>query len=216
MVRMIDEGLSASIVDEQLAFESASEAFLASSSEGSTYPVVEHVDETHRLSGKSASIDRTAAVKIDSYWPSHDTVNLPRNGSTVVLLDPGTGRFRAVIEATDGNAYSTAAADELATSLRAPDDARTLTIIGTGHRAVYEARTVLRVRDFNTVPITGRRPEATRVLAHELWHTPKPAPMPSMSRWNAAARVCWSRQPQPRSHGSKPSGLQAETHISKR
>jgi ornithine cyclodeaminase/alanine dehydrogenase-like protein (mu-crystallin family) len=211
MVRMIDEALSASIVDEQPAFDAAREAFLASSSEGSTYPIVAHVDETNRFTVKSASIDRTAAVKIGSYWPSNDTVKLPRNGSTVVLLDLGTGRLRAAIEAAEGNAYRTAAADELATSVRAPDDARTLTIIGTGHHPAYEARAVLRVRDFNTVPVTGRGLEAARVLAHELRHTPKPAPT---SRWDAAARACWSRQPQPRSHGSKPSGLQTETHIS--
>lgn len=193
MVRMTHEPLSASIVDEQLAFDAAREAFLASPSGGSTYPVVAHVDETHRFTVGSASIDRTVAVKIGGSWPANDTVNLPRHGSTVVLLNPGTGRLCAVIAAAEGNAYRTAATDELATSLRGLDDARRLTIIGAGHQAADEARAVLRVRDFKTVPVTGRRPEADRVLAHELRHTPKPAPMSSTSRWDAAPRAVLNR-----------------------
>jgi hypothetical protein len=49
--------------------------------------------------------------------------------------------------------------------------------IGSYHRAAHEATGVRRARDFNSVPVPRRRREATRMLAHELRHAPKPAPM---------------------------------------
>jgi ornithine cyclodeaminase/alanine dehydrogenase-like protein (mu-crystallin family) len=167
---LIEEALSSAVIDEKLAFTAARDAFLASSHGGSTYPVVvAHIDsQDHRFTVKSASIDRTAAIKIGSYWPSNDAIDLPRHGSTIILLDPHTGRLKAVVEAAAGNAYRTAAADPLATSVLARDDAQTLTIIGTGHQAAYEARAVFRVRDFQTVLILGRRHEAARQLEQEL------------------------------------------------
>jgi ornithine cyclodeaminase len=105
-------------------------------------------------------------VKIGSFWP--DNVELPRHSSTIVLLNPATGRLSAVVEAAAANAYRTAAADALAVQALARADARTLTVIGTGHQALHEVRAVSRVRPISRVLVVGRRPDVARTFAAEV------------------------------------------------
>lgn len=160
----LSESESAALVDDDLALAAAREAFLATA-DGSTFPVViGHSSLPHtRFTLKSGSAGDLVGVKIGSFWP--DNTALPRHSSTIVLLDPATGRLRAVVEAAAANAYRTAAADALAVATLARPDARTLTVIGTGHQALHEVRAVSRVRPIDRVLVVGRRADAAEAFA---------------------------------------------------
>ncbi|SER71766.1 ornithine cyclodeaminase [Lentzea xinjiangensis] len=163
----LGESESAALVDDELALAAAREAFLATAT-GSVFPVVigrSPVPGT-RFTLKSGCADGLVGVKIGSFWPGN--TGLPRHSSTIVLLDPATGRLSAVVEAATANAYRTAAADALAVDLLAREDSRTLTVIGTGHQALHEVRAVSRVRPIDRVLVVGRRAEAARAFAAEV------------------------------------------------
>ncbi|SDF79096.1 ornithine cyclodeaminase [Lentzea fradiae] len=163
----LSESESAALVDDELALAAAREAFLAAAT-GSIFPVVIGHSSTPgtRFSLKSGAAGDLVGVKVGSFWPGN--VDLPRHGSTIVLLDPATGRLAAVVEAAAANGYRTAAADALAVGTLARADSRTLTVVGTGHQAVHEVRAVSRVRPIERVLVVGRRAEAARSFAAEV------------------------------------------------
>nr|WP_198152030.1 ornithine cyclodeaminase family protein [Kibdelosporangium sp. MJ126-NF4]CEL23134.1 Ornithine cyclodeaminase [Kibdelosporangium sp. MJ126-NF4]CTQ90272.1 Ornithine cyclodeaminase (EC 4.3.1.12) [Kibdelosporangium sp. MJ126-NF4] len=166
---VITEAESASLVDEDLALAAAREAFLATETANAFPVVIGHAAVPHnRFTLKSGSAGDLVGVKIGSYWPGNDEAGIPRHSSTIVLLDPATGRLAAVVEAATGNAYRTAAADALAVDTLARPDAHTLTVIGTGHQALYEVRAVTRVRPIQRVLVVGRRPDAARAFAEHV------------------------------------------------
>ena len=169
-IRVVDEAVSRELVDEALALESAREAFLASVGDSTVYPVVVApvTERGHRFTVKSGASGTAAVIKIGSYWPGNDAHGLSNHGSSVILLHPETGRIRAVVEAAAGNGFRTAAADALAVQTLAREDSRVLTVVGTGHQALYEARAAFRVRDFERVLVAGRRPEAAEERADRL------------------------------------------------
>lgn len=84
------------------------------------------------------------------------------------MLDPETGRVEAVVEAASANALRTAAADALAVETLARTDARTLSILGAGHQAYYDAMAVTAVRSFTQLLIAARLREAAERLADRL------------------------------------------------
>lgn len=169
-IRVVDEAVSRELVDEALALESAREAFIASVGDATVYPVVVApvTERGHRFTVKSGTSGTAAVIKIGSYWPGNDAHGLSNHGSSVILLHPETGRIRAVVEAAAGNGFRTAAADALAVQTLAREDSRVLTVVGTGHQALYEARAAFRVRDFERVLVAGRRPAAAEARAAEL------------------------------------------------
>lgn len=169
-IRVVDEAVSRELVDEALALESAREAFIASVGDATVYPVVVApvTERGHRFTVKSGVSGTAAVIKIGSYWPGNDAHGLSNHGSSVILLHPETGRIRAVVEAAAGNGFRTAAADALAVQTLAREDSRVLTVVGTGHQALYEARAAFRVRDFERVLVAGRRPAAAEARAAEL------------------------------------------------
>ncbi len=169
-IRVVDEAVSRELVDEALALESAREAFIASVGDATVYPVVVApvTERGHRFTVKSGASGTAAVIKIGSYWPGNDAHGLSNHGSSVILLHPETGRIRAVVEAAAGNGFRTAAADALAVQTLAREDSRVLTVVGTGHQALYEARAAFRVRDFERVLVAGRRPESAEARAAEL------------------------------------------------
>jgi ornithine cyclodeaminase len=159
----VSEAESSTLVDHELAFESAREAF-ASSVQSPPFPsLVVHGSQRHDLVAiKPAASPSVAGVKIGSYWPGNDKINLPRHNSVVLVFDQRTGRIGAVVEAGVANAYRTSAADALAVDLLARREARTLTVLGTGHQALYEVDAVLRRRSIEQVFVVGRSPDAER------------------------------------------------------
>jgi ornithine cyclodeaminase len=118
-------------------------------------------------SGSSRS-GRVIGAKIGGYWPRNDTFGLDRHVSVVVLLDPDTGRAIAIIEASAMNGRRTAAADAVAADVLARSDARTLSLIGAGAQARYEAEAIVRIRPIERVLIASRNHAHAEAMAIEL------------------------------------------------
>ena len=66
------------------------------------------------------------------------------------------------------NGRRTAAADAVAADLLARPDARTLSLIGAGGQARYEAEAVARIRPIERILIASRRQESAEKMAREL------------------------------------------------
>lgn len=155
----ISEEESAALVTHELAFEAAREALVAAASPQSrVFPAVlgRTREATNTFSIKSGSSDDLTGVKIGSFWSGNPARGLPRHNSTIVLLDPDTGRLGAVIEAGKVNAYRTAAADAVAADLLARRQAKVLAIFGAGNQAGFEVRALARIRPIETVLVVAR------------------------------------------------------------
>lgn len=162
----MSEAVSADLITPQLAFEAARQAFLAAASDTAhVFPaVLAHGSvSSNRFSVKSGTTSQLAGVKIGAFWPSNPERGLPRHSSTILLIDQETGRIGAVIEASKVNAFRTAAADAVAASLLARDDARTLAIFGAGQQAFYECQALAAIRPLKHIHVVAR--DASRAEA---------------------------------------------------
>ena len=155
----ISEEESAALVTHELAFEAARQALVAAASKQSgVFPAVlgRSREATNTFSIKSGWSDNLTGVKIGSFWSGNPARGLPRHNSTIVLLDPQTGRLGAVIEAGKVNAYRTAAADAVAADLLARKQAKVLAIFGAGNQAGFEVMALARIRPIETVLVVAR------------------------------------------------------------
>jgi ornithine cyclodeaminase/alanine dehydrogenase-like protein (mu-crystallin family) len=155
----ISEEESAALVTHELAFEAARQALVAATSKQSgVFPAVlgRAREATNTFSIKSGSSEHLTGVKIGSFWSGNPARGLPRHNSTIVLLDPQTGRLGAVIEAGKVNAYRTAAADAVAADLLARKQAKVLAIFGAGNQADFEVMALARIRPIETVLVVAR------------------------------------------------------------
>ena len=156
-MKYLSDGTTAKLVDEDLALAAAREAFLAvASAELNPVVVGQAKGSGGRFTLKSGATQELVGVKVGSYWPENDRLQIPRHSSSIVLLDPATGRVQALIEAAAANAYRTAAADALAVTLLSREESEVLAVIGTGHQAFYEAAAIARVRPIQRVVVAGR------------------------------------------------------------
>ncbi|MEV7634878.1 ornithine cyclodeaminase family protein [Pseudarthrobacter enclensis] len=163
----LNEAQTSSLVDENRALAAARRAFI---DHGKVFPVSRAFGarEGERFTMKSGATPDTVGVKIGSYWPGNENRGLPRHGSTIVLLDPETGRVSAVVEAAAANAYRTAAAEALAVETLSRPDSTTLAVIGTGHQAFYEACAVVLVRPIKQILVAGRDSAKATTLTNRL------------------------------------------------
>ncbi|MEH6443523.1 MAG: ornithine cyclodeaminase family protein [Oceanospirillaceae bacterium] len=169
-MKYINEALSRQLISHELAFNAVSAAFIAASEQAEIFPVViagGHA-ENSIFSLKSANTKELTGWKTGSYWPDNVKNNIPCHASTIFLLDQATGHLDAVIEGSAVNAYRTSAADAVAVSVLANEDASCLAIFGTGHQAFYECVAVCRVRKIETVMIVGRNFEKAQAMLKKL------------------------------------------------
>ena len=169
-MKYISEALSSQLINHELAFNAVSAAFIAASEQAKLFPVViaEGHAENSIFSLKSANTEALVGWKAGSYWPGNTAKNIPCHASTIFLLDQETGHLNAVIEGCAVNAYRTAAADAVAVSVLAREDASCLAVFGTGHQAFYECVAVCRVRDIQMVQVVGRSDDKAQTMVDKL------------------------------------------------
>ncbi|MGC3836232.1 ornithine cyclodeaminase family protein [Moritella viscosa] len=169
-MKYISEVLSSQLISHELAFNAVSAAFIAASEQAKLFPVViaEGDAENTIFSLKSANTAELVGWKVGSYWPGNIEKNIPCHASTIFLLDQETGRLDAVIEGSTVNAYRTSAADAVAVSVLAREDASCVAIFGTGHQAFYECVAVCRVRDIRIVLVVGRNNDKAQGMVEKL------------------------------------------------
>lgn len=81
-------------------------------------------------------------VKVAGYWPRNRARGLENHQALVVLVDPGTGVPRAIIDGNVITAIRTSAAGAVGLRHLARADAQTALIVGTGVQAEAQARAV--------------------------------------------------------------------------
>lgn len=188
----ITEAESSALISHDLAYEAARRAFIAASEAGAaTFPVVlgHCSDPQNRFTIKSSKDATLAGLKVGSYFPTNDAVDLPRHSSIILLFDQSIGRIGAIVEGSKLNAFRTAAADAVATDVLAREDSKVLAVFGTGHQAEYEAMAVSRVRPFERVLVVGRAPERAEAFAKRLCEQGLPAETASAEAACRAADV---------------------------
>ena len=118
--------------------------------------------ETFSIKSGAARRERIVGFKVGSYWPNNAAAGLAPHGSTIFLLNPDTGRLMAIVEASRLNGTRTAAADAVAAHLLAKPSAATLTLIGAGHQAEFEAHALCAIRPIERILIVAR--DAARAM----------------------------------------------------
>jgi ornithine cyclodeaminase len=173
---MINEETAASLVTIDDAIVAVRDAFIAlDERRAEVFPVASGTgsDPANRFSVKSGRIDGVGpGVKIGTYWPGNVGRGQVAHASTVLLIDDSTGFPVAVVGASHLTALRTAAVDAVAVDALAPADAGSLTVIGTGHQAFYDAVAISRVRTLTRVAVWGRNPARASELARRLRDEP--------------------------------------------
>jgi ornithine cyclodeaminase len=170
-MKFISEDQSAALIDHDLAYIAARDALVAATRpDASIFPaVIAHVSESgERFSVKSGASPEVVGLKVGSFWPGNDRLGMPRHSSSILLIDRRTGRIEWVIEASEVNAYRTAAVDAVAVDALARTNATTLVVFGAGHQAKYECLAISRVRAIDTVLVVARDGNRAAALVEEL------------------------------------------------
>jgi ornithine cyclodeaminase len=107
-------------------------------------------------------------AKLVSVFPGNAGTDLPTHQAVIVAFDPATGRPEALLDATSVTELRTAAGSALATRLLAREDARTMSVLGTGAQARAHLRAVSRIRQFERVWLAGRSRTRADLLAAEV------------------------------------------------
>lgn len=170
---VLSEGDVLARMSMRLAVDAVKQAMIAvADGSGSVNPVIIgrglRQGETFSIKSGVAEQSRLIGLKVGSYWPNNAARGLSAHGSTILLLDPDTGRLMAVLEASRLNGPRTAAADAVAADLLARPDSSTLTLIGAGHQAEYEVRALSAIRPIKRVLIASRTRARAQILCDRL------------------------------------------------
>ncbi len=86
----------------------------------------------------------------------------------VILFDPESGAPVCVLDAGEITAIRTAAASAVATDALARKDARRLALLGYGEQAATHARAIAKIRDLQSIVVSGRSPARAQNFAERM------------------------------------------------
>jgi ornithine cyclodeaminase len=95
-------------------------------------------------------------IKFIGIFPGNPNIGKDAHQGVLMVLDASTGEPRAVLDASPITEIRTAAVSAVATDVLAPDDATTLTVIGTGVQAVAHVQAIAQVRPLTSVRLVAR------------------------------------------------------------
>lgn len=170
---IISEDVVRKIVTRQLAFDAVRAAFEGVAVNRSQ--VFDVVIGSGLNSGEAFAIksgtdgeNETVGFKCGTYWGGNNSKGLPSHGSTILLLDPESGFPQVLVSASYLNGYRTAAANAVAVSSLARPDATVMGVIGAGHQAEQEIRSVAEVRTLSLIKISTRSEARANWIAGRL------------------------------------------------
>jgi ornithine cyclodeaminase len=112
--------------------------------------------------------EESAGAKIVSVNPGNRGRGLPAIHAAVLLLEPETGRPRALLDGTWLTALRTGAAGGVAADLLARPDARVAAVFGAGVQARTQLQALREVRDIGEVRLVSRTGASARRWAEAL------------------------------------------------
>jgi alanine dehydrogenase len=153
------------LLDLDELIDALADAFAEVSAGGASVPprVAAFVPDRGLLAAMPGYAAGVLETKLVSVFPGHE----PSHQALIAVFDPANGTPLAVMDGTHITATRTAAASALSTRLLAREDARVLTVLGTGVQARSHLKAVTRVRDFDDVRVAGRSRERAEALARE-------------------------------------------------
>ncbi|OLU34882.1 ornithine cyclodeaminase family protein [Pseudomonas sp. PA15(2017)] len=170
-MQFIDEATATRLIDHEVAFGAIRAALIAACHEHARiFPVLaaHGSNQQNTFMIKSAAGSDIAGLKVGSYWPGNTAKGLACHNSLILLFDQNQGKIDTIIESGVVNAYRTAAADAVAASVLAREDAKILAIFGTGHQAHYECLALARVRPIEQVLVVARTPKSGEAMIRTL------------------------------------------------
>jgi len=129
-----------------------------------------HTDESSVVLVMPAYLPQNAAlgVKVVSVFPKNSRHNLPIIHALVMLLDAQSGQPLALMEGSTLTALRTGAGSGAATDILAPQNAKTVAIIGSGVQARTQLEAVCTVRAIEQVYVYSRTQENAEKFADEM------------------------------------------------
>lgn len=106
-------------------------------------------------------------AKAVSVYPGNADRGLEPVNAVMLLVDPETGRARALLAGNHLTALRTGAASGVATDLLAREDASVLALFGAGTQARTQLEAVAAVRELDEVRVISRGGDSARRLARE-------------------------------------------------
>lgn len=153
---VISDALVAKYLSPAQAIDAIERAFRAAEDgETDSFPVV----RTQMRGGRSVVGVKSGCnylagqlgLKIGGFWFDNPERGMDRHQSTVLLVDPETGRPRAVVAGNTLTALRTAAASAVSVRHLARPDANTLAVIGTGRQALAQIAAIATERSLTLV-----------------------------------------------------------------
>ena len=116
------------------------------------------------MPGYSGGEHAALGMKFLGIFPGNPKQGKDAHQGVVMLLDPGTGEPRAILDASAITAMRTAAVSAVATDALARPEARVLAVFGTGGQGRAHARALALVRPLNEIRLVGRNEDARSAL----------------------------------------------------
>lgn len=172
-MELIANSAAESVITDALAYEAVSRALIAAADGSVDMPPVVVVGgprngESISVKCGSSSVANIVGLKVGGYWPRNAETGTPRHSTSIILIDPDTGRFACMVRGDRLNGFRTAASDAVATDALARRDAATLAVFGSGHQAEFEVRAVCRIRRIQRILIAARNPSTASLLRTRL------------------------------------------------
>ncbi len=154
-------------------------------------------------------------IKIVSVYDGNPDLDLPRITATVLVLDPGTGLPKVIMDGSSLTAIRTGAGGGVASDFLARQDVKTVGLFGAGVQARAQLQAVMAVRNIERVNLISRTKASAQQLATEIsaW-TDAPAvhlvPNPQQVVEDADIVICATTSATPLFDGN---ALRPGTHI---
>lgn len=181
---IVNEQAVRTVATPELAFNAIKQAFIAAAenqaeifpvvhakgvSTGDTFSIKSGNCNTGPTNTNTQSAKGLCGAKFGTYWSkNHEKYGIPNHNTTSILLNPETGGAHAIINAGHLNCLRTAAANAVAAKALARSNSKTLSILGAGHQAYYEAQALCAIFNFEKIYIWNRTPERAVQLAQSL------------------------------------------------
>lgn len=107
-------------------------------------------------------------TKIFTIFPDNSNLGLPTIYALILVLDPTTGKPKAILDGTEVTRRRTACMSALAADYLARPDSRNLVVCGAGALAPHAAMAHASVRPIETIGIWARRAEAAESVVQYL------------------------------------------------